>query len=133
MATRPTELYATPTWAALSGQVTVSEGGGAAVTVKVVVEVLLPVFGVEETVAAFVTVGGLGGVLGLLTTSTTVATPLASTVPREQLTVLVLLVKEQDDPAGDGVAETYVVPVGRTSVTVTFVARLGPVFVTAML
>jgi len=110
--------------------VTVSEGGGVAVTVKVVVEVLLPVFGVEETVAAFVTVGGLGGVLGLLTTSTTVATPWAARVPREQVTVLV---PEQDDPAGDGVAETYVVPAGRTSVTVTFVARLGPVFVTAML
>jgi hypothetical protein len=113
--------------------VTVGEGGGVAVTVVFTVEVLLPVLGVEETVAEFVTVGGLGGVLGLVTTSTTVATPLASTVPREQLTVLVLLVNEQDDPAGDGVAETYVVPAGRTSVTVTFVARLGPVFVTAML
>ena len=134
VATRPTELYATPTWAAPSGQVTVSEGGGAAVTVKVVVEVLLPVFGVEETVAEFVTVGGLGGVLGLLTTSTTVATPLAARVPRRQVTVLVLLVKEHDDDdAGDGVAETYVVPAGRTSVTVTLVARLEPVFVTTML
>jgi hypothetical protein len=134
VATRPTELYATPTWAALSGQVTVSEEGGVAVTVVFTVEVLLPVLGVEETVAAFVTVGGLGGVLGLLTTSTTVATPLAARVPRRQVTVLVLLVKEHDDdPAGDGVAETYVVPAGRGSVTVTLVARLEPVFVTTML
>jgi hypothetical protein len=106
--------------------VTVS-GTGAAVTVKGHVEVLLPVFGVEETVAELETVPA---VLGLLTTSTTVATPLAARVPREQLTVVV---PEQDDPAGAGVAETYVVPAGRTSVTVTFAARLAPVFVTTML
>jgi hypothetical protein len=105
--------------------VTASEG--AAVTVKDHVEVLLPVFGVEETVAALETVPD---VLGLLMTSTTVATPLAARVPSEQVTVLV---PEQDDPAGAGVAEIYVVPAGRTSVTVTFVARLAPVFVTTRL
>jgi hypothetical protein len=108
--------------------VTVSEGGGVAVTVVVAVEVLLPVLGVEETVAEFVTVGGLGGVLGLLTTSTTVATPLGSTVPRLQVTGLVL----GHDPC-DGVTETNVVPAGRASVTVTPVARLEPEFVTVML
>jgi hypothetical protein len=125
------ELYATPTWAAPSGQVTASEG--LPVTVKVAVEVLLARFEsgvVEETVAVLETVPD---VLGLLRTSTTAPTPPAAIVPREQLTVLVPLVKEHDDPAGDGVAETYVVPAGRTSVTVTFDARLGPAFVTARL
>jgi hypothetical protein len=83
------------------------------------------VFGVEETVAVLETVPD---VLGLLTTSTTVATPLAARVPREQVTVLV----PEQDPC-DAVAETNVVPDGTTSVTVTFVARLAPVFVTTML
>ena len=66
---------------------------------------------------------------GPVMTSTTVAEPPAARVPREQLTVLV---PEQDDPAGDGVAETNVVPAGRMSVTVTFAAGLGPAFVTVM-
>jgi len=128
VATRPRELYATPTWAVPSGQATVS--GGVAVTVKLVEEVLLAAFGSgvdEATVAVFTTVPDA---LGLLTTSTTVPTPPAAIVPREQLTVLV---PEQDDPAGVGVAETNVVPAGRTSVTVTPAARLGPAFPTAML
>jgi len=106
----------------------VTVSGGAPVTVNVVVEVLLARFGsgvVEETVAVLETVPG---VLGLLTTSTTEATPLASTVPREQLTVLV----PEQDPC-DGVAETNVAPAGRVSLRVTLAARLGPAFVTAML
>ena len=53
--------------------------------------------------------------------------PLEGIVPREQMTVLV---PEQDDPAGDGVAETYVVPAGRMSVTVTAAADMGPAFLT---
>jgi hypothetical protein len=128
VATRPRELYATPTWAVPSGQATVS--GGVAVTVKLAEEVLLAAFGSgvgEATVAVFTTVPDA---LGLLTTSTTVPTPPAAIVPREQLTVLV---PEQDDPAGVGVAETNVVPAGRTSVTVTLAARLGPAFPIAML
>jgi len=117
------ELYATPIWAAPSGQATASEE--VAVTVTGHVAELLPVFGFEETVAVLETVPD---VPGPLTMRTTVATPLASTVPREQLTVLV----PEQDPC-DGVAETYVVPAGRASVTVTFDARLTPVFVTTML
>jgi hypothetical protein len=120
------ELYATPTWAAPSGQVTASEG--VAVTVKVVVEVLLARFGsgvVEATVAVLTTVPDA---LGLLTMSWTVATPLASIVPREQLTVLV----PEQDPC-DGAAETNVAPDGRASLTVTLAARLGPAFATTML
>jgi hypothetical protein len=78
----------------------------------------------EATVAVLATVPAE---LGLLTTSAMVAEPPAARVPREQLTVLVPV---QDDPAGDGVAETKVVPAGRTSVTVTFAAGLGPAFVT---
>ena len=65
--------------------------------------------------------------LGLKTTSWTVAKPPAAMVPREQLTVVV---PEQDDPAGDGAAETKVVPAGRMSPTITFAAGLGPAFVT---
>jgi hypothetical protein len=49
-------------------------------------------------------------------------------VPREQTTALV---KEQDPCVG--VAETYVVPTGRMSVTVTLAAELGPAFATARL
>jgi len=41
---------------------------------------------------------------------------------------MTVLVPEQDDPAGDGVAETYVVPAGRMSVTVTAAAEAGPAF-----
>ena len=126
VAARPKELYATPTWAPLSGQVTVS--GGVVVTVKVVVDVLFAAFGSgvdEATVAVFTTVPDA---LGLLTTTWTVATPLANIVPREQLTVLV----PEQDPC-DGAAETNVVPDGRASLTVTPAARLGPAFPTAML
>jgi hypothetical protein len=120
------ELYAIPIWATPTGQVTFS--GGVVVAVKFHVEVLLARFGsgvVEETVAVLETVPG---VLELLTTSTTVATPLANTVPREQLTVLV----PEQDPT-DGVAETSVVPAGSVSLTVTPAAKLGPAFATARL
>jgi len=102
--------------------------GGVVVTVTVAVEVLFAEFGsgvMEEAVAVLATVPD---VLGLLTTSWTVATPLAGTVPREQLTVLV----PEQDPC-DGVAETNMLPAGRTSLTVTLAARLGPAFATAML
>jgi hypothetical protein len=64
---------------------------------------------------------------GLTTTSTMVAEPPAAIVPKEQLTVLV---PEHDDPAGEGAAETNVVPAGRMSPTITFAAGLGPAFVT---
>jgi hypothetical protein len=106
--------------------VTASEG--VAVTVKVVVEVLLARFGsgvVEATVAVLTTVPDA---LGLLTMSWTVATPSASRVPREQLTVLV----PEQDPC-DGATETNVAPDGRASLTVTLAARLGPAFATTML
>ena len=92
-----------------------------------VVEVLLARFvsGVSEaTVAVFATVPDE---IGLLTTSVIVAEPPAARVPREQLTVLVPV---QDDPAGEGAAETNVVPAGRISPTTTFAAGLGPAFVT---
>jgi hypothetical protein len=116
------ELYLTPTWAAPSGHARASAGVG--VTVKLVVEVLLARFGsgvVEETVPVLEIVPD---VLGLLTTSTIVATPLASTVPREQLPLV--LVPEQD-PC-DAVTETIVAPAGTVSLAVTFAARPGPAF-----
>jgi hypothetical protein len=93
----------------------------------VAVEVLFARFesGVSEaTVAVFATVPVE---LGLLTTSAIVAEPRAARAPREQLTVLV---PEQDDPAGEGAAETDVVPAGRMSPTTTFAAGLGPAFAT---
>jgi hypothetical protein len=93
----------------------------------VYVEVLFARFvsGVSEaTVAVFTTVPDG---LGLTTISTMVAEPPTATVPKEQLTVLV---PEQDDPAGEGTAETNVVPAGRMSPTITFAAGLGPAFVT---
>jgi hypothetical protein len=55
-----------------------------------------------------------------------VAEPPTAIAPSEQLTVLV---PEQDDPAGDGAAETKVVPAGRMSPTITLAAGLGPAFV----
>jgi hypothetical protein len=107
----------------------VTVSGGVAVAVKVVVEVLFAGFGsgvvAEATVAVLTTVPD---VLGLLTMSWTVATLLASRVPREQLTVLV----PEQDPC-DGAAETNVAPDGRASLTVTLAARLGPAFATTML
>jgi len=106
----------------------VTVSGGVVVTVKVVVEVLLVRFGSgvgEEMMAVLETVPD---VLGLTTTSWTVAKPPAAIVPREQLTVLV----PEQDPAGDAVADTNVVPAGRMSATVTLCARLGPAFVTTM-
>jgi hypothetical protein len=93
----------------------------------VYVEVLLARFesGVSEaTVAVFTTVPDE---LGLTTMSTMVAEPPTAIVPKEQLTVLV---PEQDDPAGEGAAETNLVPAGRMSPTITFAAGLGPAFVT---
>lgn len=65
--------------------------------------------------------------LGLTTMSTMVAEPPIAIVPKEQLTVLV---PEQDDPAGEGAAETNTVPAGRMSPTITFAAGLGPAFIT---
>ena len=100
---------------------------GAAVTVTVAVEVLLARFESRVSVATVAVLTTVPDVLGLLTTSTMVADLPAARVPREQLTVLV---PEQDDPAGDGVAETNVVPAGRTSPTTAFAAGLGPAFVT---
>jgi hypothetical protein len=43
---------------------------------------------------------------------------------------MTVLVPEQDDPAGEGAAETNVVPAGKMSPTVTFAAGLGPAFAT---
>jgi hypothetical protein len=99
----------------------------------VAVERLLPVFvsGVVETTVAVLATDP--AVLGLTTMSWIVAelpAPLAGIVPREQLTVLVELVKEQVPV--DGVAETYVVPAGRMSLATTFAAEAGPVFATVM-
>jgi hypothetical protein len=102
--------------------------GGVVVTVAVVVEVLFARFESRVSLATVAVLTTVPDVLGLLTTSTTVATPLAGTVPREQLTVLV----PAQDPC-DGVAETNVVPAGRVSLTVTLAARLGPAFATTML
>ena len=124
MAVRPKEVYATPAWATPSGHVTVR--GGVVVTVAVAVEVLFAEFGSGVSVATVAVLATVPDVLGLLTTSWTVATPLAGTVPREQLTVLVPV---QDHC--DGVADTNVVPAGRVSLTVTPAARLGPAFATA--
>ena len=95
--------------------------------VKVVVEVLLARFGsavAAKTVLVLLTVPAM---LGLRTTSTTVAEPPLAIVPREQLTALV---PEQDPCVG--VAETNVVPAGRMSLTTTPVAGLGPAFATEM-
>jgi len=96
---------------------------GAAVTVTVAVEVLLARFESRVSVATVAVLTTVPDVLGLLTTSTMVAEPPAARVPREQPTVLV---PEQDDPAGDGVAETNVVPAGRTSPTTAFAAGWDP-------
>jgi hypothetical protein len=93
----------------------------------VAVEALLARFGSrvpEATVAVLATVPDEPG---LLTTRTMVAEPPTAIAPSEQLTVLV---PEQDDPAGDGAAETKVVPAGRMSPTITFAAGLGPALVT---
>jgi hypothetical protein len=98
-----------------------------AITVTVV-EWLLPVFGsgvVETTVAVLTT---CPDELGPTTTSVMVAEPPLAIVPREQITALV---KEQD-PCVD-VAETYVAPAGKMSVTVTLAAEPGPPFATARL
>jgi hypothetical protein len=95
----------------------------------VAVEVLLARFESRVSVATVAVLTTVPDVLGLLTTSAMVAEPPAARVPREQPTVLV---PEQDDPAGDGVAETKVVPAGRMSPTITFAAGLGPAFVTVM-
>jgi hypothetical protein len=101
----------------------------AAVTVTVYVEVLLARFVSRVSEATVAVLATVPAELGLLTTSAIVAEPPAARAPREQLTVLV---PEQDDPAGDGVAETKVVPAGRMSPTTTFAAGLGPAFVTVM-
>jgi hypothetical protein len=82
--------------------------------------------GVAEETKAVLTTGP--NELGLRTTSTTVAEPLAAIVPREQMTVLV----PEQDPC-EGVDETNVVPAGRTSVTITLAAGLGPAFATVRL
>jgi hypothetical protein len=100
-----------------------------AVTVKLVVEVLLARFGsgvVEETVPVL-EIGP--DVLGPLTMSTIVATPLAGKEPREQLPVGPMRVQV---PCDD-VAETIVVPDGTVSLAITFAAGLGPAFETTKL
>jgi len=110
-----------------AGPLSAIETSAWGVTVTVYVEVLFARLesGVSEaTVAVFTTVPVE---LGLLTTSVIVAEPRAASVPREQLTVLVPV---QDDPAGEGAAETNVVPAGRISPTITFAAGLGPAFAT---
>jgi len=97
-----------------------------ALVVTVYVERLLAVFGsgvVETTVAVL---SNDPSALGLVTTSVIVAEldePLEGILPREQVTVPEL--EEQGD-----VAETNVVPAGKTSVTVTPAAAEGPAFVT---
>ena len=101
--------------------------GGAAVTVTVAVEVLFARFESRVSVATVAVLATVPDELGPATTSTMVAEPPAARVPREQPTVLV---PEQDAPAGDGVAETNLVPAGRTSPAITFAAGLGPAFVT---
>jgi hypothetical protein len=63
--------------------------GGVVVTVAVAVEVLFAEFGSGVSVATVAVLATVPDVLGLLTTSWTVATPLAGTVPREQVMVLV--------------------------------------------
>jgi hypothetical protein len=107
-----------------------SDGTPAApcVAVEAVVEELFDVTGsgvVESTVAVLVSEPAEPG---LITTITTVAVPPLAMVLREQETVLV----PEQDPC-DGVAETNVVPAGKTSLTVTPAAELGPAFVTTML
>jgi len=121
------EMYATPTWAALSGQVRAS--GGVAATVKVVVEVLLSGFGsgVVEVTVPVLEIGP--DVLGPVTMSTIVATPLAGKEPKEQLPVVPTRVQVPCD----GVAETIVVPDGTVSLAITFAAALGPAFETTKL
>jgi hypothetical protein len=99
---------------------------GVAVTFTLAVEVLFAEFGSGVSAATVAVLATVPDVPGLFTTSWTVATPLAGTVPREQLTVLAPV----QDPC-DGVAETNVVPAGRVSLTVTPAARLGPAFATA--
>ena len=106
----------------------VESAGTLVVTVTVDVEELLAGFGsvvAEETRAVFAT-GPSEPVLR--TMSTTVAELLAAMVPREQMTVFV----PEQEPT-DGVAETNVVPAGRTSVTFTLTAGLGPAFATVRL
>jgi len=105
----------------------VESAGTAEGTDTVAVEVLLARFGSRVSAATVAVLATVPGVPGPLTTSAIVAEPPTARVPREQLTVLV---PEQDDPAGDGVAETNVVLAGRMSPTITFAAGLGPVFVT---
>jgi hypothetical protein len=91
------------------------------------VEVLFAEFGSGVSVATVAVLATVPDVPGLFTTSWTVATPLAGTVPREQVMVLVPV----QDPC-DGVVETNVVPGGRVSLIVTPAARLGPAFATVM-
>jgi hypothetical protein len=107
-------------------------------TVKDHVEWLL-VVGPRVVEATVVVLTTDPGAPGLTTTSANVATPPAAreVLPfREQVTVLEELVKEQ---VGAGVsvgvaetklAETYKVPAGRMSVTITPAAEAGPAFVT---
>ena len=101
------------------------EGAAVTVTVTVAVEVLLARFGSRVSVATVAVFATVPDELGPATTSTMVAEPPATRVPREQPTVLVPV----QDPC-DGVAETNVVPAGRTSPAMAFAAGLGPAFVT---
>jgi hypothetical protein len=97
----------------------------AIVTVNVALDELLAEFGsavVEETVAVFTTGPAA---FGLTTTSVIVAELPFAITPKLQVTVLV----PAQDPCDDAV-DTNVVPVGRTSVTVTALAEFGPAFET---
>src|SRR4051794_26997936 len=78
---------------------------------------------VAETVAVLVMVPVA---VALAVMETVALAPLLS-VPRAQVTVVVPL----HEPCVV-VAETYVVPAGNVSLTTTFVAAIGPLFVTVM-
>ena len=82
--------------------------------------------GVVETTVAVLESGP--DEFGLVTTIAMVAEPPLAMVPSEQLTRPV----PEQDPC-DGVAETNAAPAGKTSLTVTPAAELGPAFATAML
>jgi hypothetical protein len=103
---------------------------GIAVTlmVTVVVELLFAGFGSTADVvteAVFEITVPCARPFAVCTVRVTVAVPLPANVPREHVTVVVPL-----QLPCDGVAETNVTPEGRTSVTETFAALLGPPLLT---
>jgi hypothetical protein len=78
----------------------------------------------DETVAVFDTVEPLAGVVAI---KAMLAEPPTFTVPNEQVTVA----PPEQEPC-EGVAETKAIPLGRTSVTTTLEAKLGPAFETVI-